>query len=66
MVLPASSYARIRQVIWVRAGALVIEEDGERHHLGPGDCLGFGPPGEVAIANESTAACTYLVALARS
>jgi len=66
VVLPASSYARIRQAVWVRTGELVIEEGGERHLLGPGDCLGFGPPGEVGIANETAAPCTYLVALARS
>jgi transcriptional regulator with XRE-family HTH domain len=66
VVLPASSYARIRQAIWVRAGDLVIVEGGERHALGPGDCLGFGPPAEVTIANESAAPCAYLVVLARS
>ena len=66
VVLPASSYARIRQVIWVREGELVILEDGERHVLGLGDCLGFGPPSEVTLANETATACTYVVALARS
>jgi len=63
--LPASSYARIRQVVWVQAGQLVILEGGERHVLGAGDCLGFGPPSEVTLANETTASCTYLVVLAR-
>jgi transcriptional regulator with XRE-family HTH domain len=66
VVLPASSYAHIRQAIWVLAGDLVILEGGERHVLGAGDCLGFGPPSEVALANESAAPCTYLVVLARS
>ncbi len=65
VVFPASSYAHIRQVVWVRVGDLVILEDGERHVLGPGDCLGFGPPSEVTLANETTASCTYLVVLAR-
>ena len=64
--LPDSSYARIRQAIWVRAGALVIIEGAERHELGTGDCLGFGPPSTVTIANETTMPCTYLVLLARS
>lgn len=63
---PASSYARIRQVVWVTAGELTVCEGGEAHRLGPGDALGFGPPGEVVIANESAAACRYVVALARS
>src|ERR1700692_2181999 len=37
VVLPASSYAHIRQAVWVRTGNLVIIEAGERHLLGPGD-----------------------------
>ena len=40
-------------------------EDGERHELGAGDCLGFGPPSEKTLANESSTSCTYVVALAR-
>jgi transcriptional regulator with XRE-family HTH domain len=65
VVLPAASYALIRQVVWVQAGALVILEGGERHVLSPGDCLGFGPPSEVTLANETAKACIYLVVLAR-
>jgi len=65
-VLPASSYAHIRQAIWVQASELIIIEGGERHLLRAGDCLGFGPPCEVTIANETAAPCTYLVVLARS
>lgn len=65
VVLPASSYAHIRQAVWVQSGELVIAEGGERHVLGAGDCLGFGPPSEVTFANESAAPCTYLVVLAR-
>jgi transcriptional regulator with XRE-family HTH domain len=66
VTLPASSYAHIRQVVWVQAGALVIIEAGERHQLATGDCLGFGPPAEVTFANETAATCVYVVALARS
>ena len=66
VTLPTSSYAHIRQALWVLSGALVITEGGERHELGAGDCLGFGPPAEVTFANESAAPCTYVVALARS
>src|SRR5258708_38536682 len=66
VVLPASSYAHIRQAIWVRTGELVILEGSERHLLGAGDCLGFGPPSEVTIANENAEPCSYLVVLARS
>src|ERR1700686_3521308 len=64
--LPASSYAHIRQAVWVRSGNLVISEAGERHLLDPGDCLGFGPPSEVTFANETSAPCAYVVVLARS
>ena len=66
VVLPASSYAHIRQAIWVQSGQLLILEGGERHLLSAGDCLGFGPPSEVTLANESAAPCMYLVVLARS
>ena len=66
VVLPASSYAHIRQAVWVMAGALVITEGGERHELSTGDCLGFGPPADVTFANETSAHATYLVVLARS
>ena len=66
VTLPASSYAMIRQTLLVLEGALVITEGNERHELGTGDCLGFGPPTETTFANESRAPCTYFVALARS
>jgi transcriptional regulator with XRE-family HTH domain len=65
VMLPASSYAHIRQAVWVQAGELVVVEGGERHVLGAGDCLGFGPPSDVTFANESDRACAYLVVLAR-
>jgi transcriptional regulator with XRE-family HTH domain len=66
VTLPASSYVHIRQAIWVRAGELVIVEGGERHRLKAGDCLGFGPPSEVSLANEAAAPCVYVVVLGRS
>jgi transcriptional regulator with XRE-family HTH domain len=66
VVLPASSYAQIRQAVWVRTGELVIIEPGERHVLGVGDCLGFGSPSEVTFANETSDACAYVVVLTRS
>ena len=65
ILLPAASYAQIRQAVWVRAGTLVIIEPGERHVLAPGDCLGFGPPCDVTFANERDTPCTYAVVLAR-
>jgi transcriptional regulator with XRE-family HTH domain len=66
VTLPASSYAHIRQLVWVRSGSLVITEMGERHVLGADDCLGFGPPADTTFANETNAPCVYVVTLARS
>lgn len=66
VTLPASSYAHIRQILWVQSGALVITEAGERYELGAGDCLRFGSPAETTFANETTSPCVYVVALARS
>lgn len=66
VVLPSSSYAHIRQAVWLRAGRLTILEGGQRHVLEAGDCLAFGPPSEVTFANEAQHACTYVVVLARS
>ncbi len=66
VTLPASSYARIRQAIFVLEGELVIATAGERHRLAQGDCFGFGPPEETTLANETSAPTGYLVALARS
>ncbi len=63
--LPASSYARIRQVVWVLDGELVIEEGAVRRELAAGDCMGFGPPADTTIANESARTCTYLVVVSR-
>lgn len=62
---PASAYAHIRQAIWVTAGELVIHEGAERHVLAAGDCLGFGPPQPVVLANESSGPCAYIVGLVR-
>jgi len=64
--MPAVSYARIRQVVWVLEGELVIDEAGTRHELKAGDCLGFGPPADTTFANESDTACAYLVIVSRS
>jgi transcriptional regulator with XRE-family HTH domain len=62
---PAATYAFIRQAIWVCSGQLTIVEGHDRHLLGPGDCLAFGAPSDVVIANETSSPCSYLVALQR-
>jgi transcriptional regulator with XRE-family HTH domain len=61
----ASTYAFIRQVVWVQAGELTVVEGGERHLLSPGDCLAFGPPSDVVLANDAEQPCRYVVALQR-
>jgi transcriptional regulator with XRE-family HTH domain len=64
--LPASSYARIRQVVLVEAGTLTVQEGPERHELAAGDSLAFGPPHDVTFSNPAAQPCTYLVMLSRS
>jgi transcriptional regulator with XRE-family HTH domain len=66
VTMPKSSYAHIRQIVWVQRGSLVISEGGNHYALGAGDCLGFGAPADTTIANETAAPCEYVVALARS
>jgi len=63
---PASAYAHIRQAIWVTTGELVVHENFERHVLRAGDCLGFGPPSPVVIANQGALPCSYVVTLVRT
>ena len=66
VVLPASSYARIRQLVMVQTGELTLVEEGVRHVLAPGDCLAFGTPADVTFANEANVPCAYLVFVVRS
>jgi transcriptional regulator with XRE-family HTH domain len=65
VALPCSSYAFVRQAIWVRSGTLHIFEGGEWYDLAEGDCLHFGAPSDVIFANNSDQACSYAVFLAR-
>lgn len=62
---PASSYAFIRQLIWVLDGTLVFVEGEVTHRLGEGDCLELGPPADCAFRNESKAVCRYAVLVLR-
>jgi transcriptional regulator with XRE-family HTH domain len=64
--IPASSYRRIRQTLWLREGALTIEEGSAQHDLEPGDCLGFGTPEDVRIVNRSDGVCRYVVTVVRT
>jgi transcriptional regulator with XRE-family HTH domain len=62
---PASSYALIRQVLWVLEGAITLVEGERRTALQHGDRLEFGPPADVVFQNETGAPCRYLVAVVR-
>ena len=66
VVLPASSYAHIRQLLWVQMGRLSVLEGTLHTELGSGDCLGFGPPSEVTLSNDTDQSCIYSVLLVRS
>lgn len=63
---PASSYALIRQVLWVLEGKIIINEGGEPTVLEAGDCLEFGPPSDVQFQNDSGQQCRYLIAVVRT
>lgn len=62
---PKSSYAFIRQVVWVLSGGLEIRDGRERYALGPGDRLEFGPPADSEFRNPTQRPCRYLVAVVR-
>lgn len=62
---PASSYAFIRQLIWVLDGQLLFVEGGATHLLGAGDCLELGPPRDCRFENQSGADARYIVLVLR-
>jgi transcriptional regulator with XRE-family HTH domain len=63
---PAASLAFIAdQQLVVTAGELTIVLGGTIHTLSAGDCLRFGPPGDVTYRNLGVARCRYLVAVLR-
>ncbi|HEX2114689.1 MAG TPA: XRE family transcriptional regulator [Alphaproteobacteria bacterium] len=65
VAFPASSYAFIRQLIWVQKGTLAFREGSDRHRLRAGDCLALGPPQDCEFSNEGNGECVYVVAVAR-
>lgn len=62
---PASSYAFIRQQIWLIAGRLDFTEANVTHAMQPGDCLSLGPPSDCTFHAPGPRPATYLVALMR-
>jgi transcriptional regulator with XRE-family HTH domain len=65
VAFPASTYAFIRQAVWVRDGVLTVSEGPDHYRLQPGDCLAFGLPSDVTLANETARPCSYAVVLCR-
>ncbi|HEX7759688.1 MAG TPA: XRE family transcriptional regulator [Caulobacteraceae bacterium] len=65
VAFPAASYAFIRQVVWVQAGELTIEDGPDRVTLSPGDAYAFGEPADARFLNTTGAPCAYVVALCR-
>ena len=66
---PAASYRFLRgQVVWLRAGRLLIHQGAEETLLSPGDCLAYDltAPRDCGFRNPSaTEWCRYVVALTR-
>lgn len=65
VALPASSFAFIRQIIWVLEGDLVFVEGELAHKLQGGDCLKLDAACDCIFRNESKAACRYAVIVLR-
>jgi transcriptional regulator with XRE-family HTH domain len=64
--LPASSYAFIRQQIWLIEGRLDFTEGSVRHAMQAGDCLALGPPSDCVFEAPGPRPAVYLVALTRT
>jgi transcriptional regulator with XRE-family HTH domain len=63
---PASTYAFIRQQIWLIAGRLDFTEGGQVHAMQPGDCLALGSPADCTFNAPGPKPAIYLVALTRN
>lgn len=63
--LPASSYAFIRQQIWLISGRLDFAEGVTVHRMEPGDCLALGPPSDCTFFAPGPEPARYLVAVLR-
>ncbi|WP_054308164.1 XRE family transcriptional regulator [Mesorhizobium sp. 1M-11] len=64
--LPASSYAFIRQQIWLMEGRLDFTEGDVVHELEPGDCLALGAPADCVFHAPGPEPARYLTVLIRT
>jgi transcriptional regulator with XRE-family HTH domain len=62
---PASSYAFLRQLVWVMKGRLTFIEGQVVHEMDAGDCLELGPPTDCTFKTRGREPCIYLVAVVR-
>lgn len=62
---PASSYAFIRQQIWVQSGTLDFREGETMKRLQAGDCLELGAPSDCSFSNPGPEPVRYLVVVVR-
>jgi transcriptional regulator with XRE-family HTH domain len=65
VTFPASSYAFLRQLVWVMKGRLTFTEGPVVHEMGPGDCLELGPAADCTFRTRGRQPCIYLVAVMR-
>jgi transcriptional regulator with XRE-family HTH domain len=65
VTFPASSYAFLRQLVWVMKGRLDFVEGSVVHQMSPGDCLELGPPTDCTFKTRGREPCIYLVAVVR-
>jgi len=63
--LPASSFAFIRQQIWLIDGRLDFSEGAVVHHMQRGDCLALGAPSDCTFFAPGPEPALYLVAVLR-
>jgi transcriptional regulator with XRE-family HTH domain len=61
VLMPASAYAFLRQLIWVLSGELVFVEGDVVHNIKEGDCLELGPPTDCIFRNVTKEPCSYAV-----
>lgn len=61
--MPASSFAFMRQLVWVLQGELMFTEGAMRHAMKAGDCLELGPPMDCIFHNNTEQPCRYAVIL---
>lgn len=63
---PVVSEPHQTQYVWLLDGQLIMECDGDRHEMAPGDCLYMTLAKGTVFANPGAAACRYAVILRKN